>query len=242
MKLFLFLDYDGTLSPIVRRPEKAKLKSSQRKLLKKISLHKNVFMTIISGRALSDVKKKVNLPGILYVGNHGLEIDGKGIKWKHPKIASSTLLHNEILKILKIKTEPIKGVIVEDKKPIVAIHYRLVKKVDLPKLRKIISLTLKSYQHKVKIKNGKKVIEIWQKINWDKGQAALKVLKLFGKGKYLPIHIGDDKTDEDVFKVLKNKGFTIKVGLEGNTLAHTKIKDVTSVYNFLQFLLDMLES
>jgi trehalose 6-phosphate phosphatase len=241
MNFFLFLDYDGTLSPIVRRPEKAKLTSGQRMLLKNLSSRKNVFLSIVSGRTLKDVKSRVKLPNLLYVGSHGLEICGKGINWKHPQIKMGHKLHKMMLEILRQRLKPIKGVIIEDKEPICAVHYRLVKNSDLPKLNKLIAQAVKPHQNKIKIKNGKKVVEVWQKINWDKGQAVLKVLKMFSGRHDLPMHIGDDKTDEDVFKVLRNIGITIKVGLKGSTQARSRLKNVGSVYNFLHFFSDMLK-
>lgn len=79
--IFLFLDYDGTLTPIVDYPDKAVISEEVRNLLKDLSAKPRCHVGVISGRALNDVKKMVDLEDIVYVGNHGLEIEGPKIKF-----------------------------------------------------------------------------------------------------------------------------------------------------------------
>jgi trehalose-phosphatase len=73
--ILLFLDYDGTLTPIAARPEMAVLSSPVREILKQISQHSLFKLAIITGRSLSDIRVLVGLENITYVGNHGLEIE-----------------------------------------------------------------------------------------------------------------------------------------------------------------------
>ena len=82
--LCLFLDYDGTLTPIVQRPQDAVLPTEARELLKDLSKSDRCEMAIISGRALSDIKKLVGLKNITYVGNHGMEIEGPNFNFRPP--------------------------------------------------------------------------------------------------------------------------------------------------------------
>ena len=70
--LFLFLDYDGTLTPIVSRPELALCPSQVKKHLEELRDLPRVYLAIISGRSIEDVREKVGVSGIVYVGNHGL--------------------------------------------------------------------------------------------------------------------------------------------------------------------------
>ena len=72
--LFLFFDFDGTLAPIVSRPELALCPREVKLLLRKLRDVRNVYLGIISGRSLEDIYEKVGIPGITYVGNHGLSI------------------------------------------------------------------------------------------------------------------------------------------------------------------------
>ncbi|MGE5197197.1 MAG: trehalose-phosphatase, partial [Deltaproteobacteria bacterium] len=80
--LFIFLDFDGTLIPIAATPEKAVLPGSTKKLLEKISKSQRLKMAFISGRALDNIEQKIGLRDVIYSGNHGLEIEGPGIKFR----------------------------------------------------------------------------------------------------------------------------------------------------------------
>ena len=76
--LFLFLDYDGTLTPIVSRPEQALCPVKVKRLLETLRDLPGVHLAIVSGRSLEDVRRKVGVSGIVYAGNHGLEIEKPG--------------------------------------------------------------------------------------------------------------------------------------------------------------------
>lgn len=80
----------------------------------------------------------------------------------------------------------------------------IISSVTAPYLRK----------HKIRLTKGKKVREIRPPVNWNKGRAVEKILKLGRKRtgrKRIPLCIGDDRTDEDIFRLLKNRGYTVKV-------------------------------
>ena len=85
--LFLFLDYDGTLTPIVSTPDLALCPSEVKATLVKLRDLPKVSLAIISGRSLEDIREKVGIPGIIYVGNHGLEIENPA--GRHKKKLSS---------------------------------------------------------------------------------------------------------------------------------------------------------
>src|SRR2546430_12121255 len=82
----LFLDYDGTLTPIAPRPEDAQLSEVARQTLDQAARTPNLDIVIVSGRALADVQQRVGVPGLTYVGNHGFEIEGPGISFRHPEL------------------------------------------------------------------------------------------------------------------------------------------------------------
>jgi len=79
------MDYDGTLTPIVERPELANLCEDTRWLLQALAQERRYTVSVISGRALSDLKNKVKIDGIIYSGNHGLEIEGPGFSVVNPQ-------------------------------------------------------------------------------------------------------------------------------------------------------------
>ena len=83
--LALLLDYDGTLSPIVKHPDLAILPPETKKVLERLAQRPDVFIAIVSGRGVDDVKSKVGIENITYAGNHGLEIHhSDGTKYVHP--------------------------------------------------------------------------------------------------------------------------------------------------------------
>jgi trehalose 6-phosphate phosphatase len=244
MKYLIFLDYDGTLSAIVKKPHLALLSKSRRDFLKRLNRNPNIMLVIVSGRMLKDLKKRVGLAGIYYAGNHGFEINGPKTKFVHPKAR----IAKPVLKIIKGKLKAalkgIKGVILEDKILTLSLHYRLVKESDLKRVKKAFRKIIGPFVHKNKIRltYGKKVFEIRPNIKWDKGKAVLWFLKKFAQKTQnsLPIYIGDDTTDEDAFKALRKKGITIRVGKNQGSHAQYFIKDVNQVYKLLHELLNNL--
>jgi len=239
MKLLLFLDYDGTLTPIVAKPHLAKLTRSRRAFLKKISRNPEVILTVVSGRQLKDLKKLVGLSGIYYAGNHGFEMIGPKTKTIHPKAKAAIPVLRKIKAELIKRLKGIKGVLVEDKKLTLSLHYRLVKTPQVKKVSRIFKQIVKPYikSKKIRITSGKKVFEVRPNVNWNKGQAVLWFLKKLAQGKKaLPVYIGDDTTDEDAFKALKKRGLTIRVGKQKGSAAKYFIKNVDQVYKLLRIL------
>jgi len=239
MKYFLFLDYDGTLTPIVKKPGLAVLSKTRRSLLKKIAGAPHFLVAIVSGRMLSDLKKRVSIKGIYYAGNHGFEIAGPKIKITHPKALQAKPILRRIKSKLREKLGDIKGIIIEDKILTLSLHYRLVSARDFKKIKKLFPGIVKPYlkTKKIRLTYGKKVFEIRPNIKWDKGRAVLWFMKKVGKGKkFTPLYIGDDTTDEDAFRVLKKRGVTFRVGRTKKTHARYRLKDVKQVYKFLELL------
>ena len=241
--IFLFLDYDGTLTPIVESPDKAVIPGKTREILRGLSKNPDCRVAIISGRALKDIKNKIGLEGIIYAGNHGLEIDGPKIKFKASISSGYMTILKKIKTILKKKLSKIKGVIIEDKGLTLSVHYRLVDTKDAWLVKTIFHETLVHYivSNKIKIRPGKKVLEIRPSLEWDKGKIVLWLLArlkfVLGKEPCVPIYVGDDITDEDAFKALKNAGLTVFVGDSGNSHAKYYLKNTQEVIEFLEQIL-----
>jgi len=242
--ILLNLDYDGTLTPIAATPEEAVLSPEVKNVLGELARLKDCELAIISGRALRDIRKMVGLKNIVYVGNHGFEIDG-------PNIHFESLTPPDIKKTFaKIKDDLIKnlakleGVIIEDKGLTLSVHYRLVPEKMADSVAKTFHKTCRPYLKKkqIKISSGKKVFEIKPPIEWDKGKAVLWLLaqqaRANGKNRVFPIYIGDDRTDEDVFLTLKKNGITVFVGQDGRSAARYYVKDTAEVLRFLRLIRD----
>ncbi len=212
--LFIGLDYDGTLTPIVSHPDQACLSEDTKSLLADLSNLPHTFVCIISGRSCVDVRGKVGIKRIIYAGNHGMEIKGGGLSFS---IRNSKEYVEEINKICRKLTQRLKGikdVWVEDKGLTASLHYRLANSEDIHRTKQIVSPTIKLYKNLI-LKRGKKVWEIRPNVDWNKGKAVMHILEKCltkdWKRKTAAIYIGDDQTDEDVFSLLKEDGITVLV-------------------------------
>jgi trehalose-phosphatase len=216
--IILFLDYDGTLTPIAASPSQAFLSSENKELIESLVQIPAFQMVIISGRSLIDVKQMAGIKGIIYIGNHGWEIEGASMHFESLVPVQVSSIMEKIKYELITQLSDIKGAFVEDKGLTLSVHYRLVGREKEFLVRRIFEHICMPYrrQNEIKVHAGKKVLELRPPVEWDKGKAALWLLRkqeiLKGKGNVLPVYIGDDSTDEDAFEALKDKGITVLVG------------------------------
>jgi trehalose-phosphatase len=238
-RLFLFLDYDGTLTPIVSHPDKANLSEEVRRLLLAFKKNPKILLAIVSGRSLEDIRNRVSLKGIYFIGNHGLEIftPGCGIKQLIPEKVVPEL--KRIQDRLNNQLKDYKGVLIEDKGCILTIHYRNADPRWIPPLLMALKQEIKDSVVQLCLGFGKMVFEIKPKSEVNKGTAVLELLNQVSQDRVLPLYIGDDQTDEDAFKVLK-KGITIFVGLPSLISAKYYVNDPLDVYQFLKTLKEEL--
>jgi trehalose 6-phosphate phosphatase len=233
-KIAVFLDYDGTLTPIVDRPEQAAMSAPMRATVARLGAACPV--TIISGRALDDVRAHVGLDGVYYSGSHGFEIAGPGgLRLRHPEVRRYLPMIGQAAAELDRLLRPIAGALVEDKHYTVAVHYRLVSAADQPAFDRTVEQVLMRYPELHRT-GGKKVYEIRPPIDWDKGKAVQWLMAQLGldDADVLPIYIGDDVTDEDAFRALAGRGLTILVGPSGaDTAADYRLNDPDDVGRFL---------
>lgn len=235
--IYLFLDYDGTLSPIAETPRKAVMPHKIKDLLYKLSRMPDCKIAIVSGRALKDISEKVGLKNIVYVGNHGFEIKGPKIKFKSPVSRKYRKILKEIKSKLKKELSPFKGVLIEDKGYCLTVHYRLANENEISAITSkfYASTFTDEFRNNIQVKSGKMAREIRPPFIWNKGMAVLWLLDR--ETKALPVYIGDDLTDEDAFQILRNKGLTIFVGKPKNTSARFYLKDTGEVEKFLELVL-----
>jgi len=241
--ILLFLDYDGTLSPIVKNPKRAFLPTPTKKILKQLSKNKRFKIAIVSGRALDDVEKLVGIKNLVYAGNHGLELKGPRIRFKAPAVSKLKPTFRRIKARLEKGLSGIKGAFIEDKGLTLTVHYRSVDKESIRSVAELFEKITNRYwtQGKIRVSAGKKVLEVRQPVEWDKGKVVLWLLArrefvLKGTG-LTSIYIGDDVTDEDAFKVLRARGITILVGKPNqNSFAQYYLKSTKEVARFLSFI------
>jgi trehalose 6-phosphate phosphatase len=233
--LAVFLDYDGTLTPIVSQPEKALLSDSMRQTLQALATRASV--AILSGRDLDDIRNRVAIDGIVYAGSHGFDIAGpRGLQRQEGTEFLPALDVAE--KELRERLADSAGTLIERKRFSIAVHYRKVMESDFPKLERAVSEVAARHRELRRI-DGKKVYELLPDIDWDKGKAVLWLLETLGleRADVRPIYIGDDQTDEDAFRALGQFGVGILVTEKPrHTAASYSLKDPREVDRFLRKL------
>jgi trehalose 6-phosphate phosphatase len=242
-RVAVFLDYDGTLTPIVSRPEDALLSPHNREIVR--ALAERCTVAIISGRDRPDVQELVGLDNLIYAGSHGFDIAGPGGRSiQNDMGAGFSDLLLRVQKRLEQELAGIEGSLIEPKKSSVAVHYRLVPDEEgRQRIKDVVDGILADHSD-LRNKPGKMVWDIQPEIDWDKGKAVLWLLEALGLDSpdVLPMYLGDDITDEDAFRALKGRGLAIFVGheeAEGGkraTAADYVLKDPDEVGTFLENL------
>ncbi|HKL36727.1 MAG TPA: trehalose-phosphatase [Salegentibacter sp.] len=241
-KLSLFLDYDGTLTPIVNNPDEAKLLEKNKNIISELS--KLIPIAILSGRDRKDLKSKVGIESVIYAGSHGFDITGpNGLEMEHESKADILPALDQAEEELNEKLKNIDGVTVERKKYAIAVHYRNVNEDHIDLVKNTVDEVL-DQQDSLKKGGGKKIVELKPAINWHKGRALewlTKHLDLDKQENY-QVFVGDDLTDEDGFEAIQEDGLGIIVGAHSEkTAASYKLQDTKQVTEFLEQLKKGLE-
>jgi trehalose 6-phosphate phosphatase len=164
----LFSDLDGTLAPIAPTPEQAQLTDRNRELLAALAAELPL-VALISGRRAASLQARVDLPGLIYIGNHGLEMwqDGKTV------ILPAALAHRTAIKAVREELAPLMpaGVRVEDKEVTLSIHYRQTADPREFVLGHGVQIARIVQAHKLTLFTGKMVFEVRPPIDVDKGTA-----------------------------------------------------------------------
>lgn len=241
MEPAFFLDYDGTLTPIVQRPEDAVISDSMRKTLSKLA--ERFTVAVVTGRDLHDVKQFIRLNNIIYSGSHGYITSGpNGLHMEHDDsekiITVLDKIEKELHEALDDSTE---GVQIDRKRYAIAVHYRNAREKDISTVNDAVDQMLKRHPEHIR-GEGKMVVEIKPDIDWHKGKAVLwimEALEIHENKNVIPVFIGDDVTDEDAFKAIKGKGIGILVENHGQpTAADYSLKNVYQVERFFDTIIN----
>jgi trehalose-phosphatase len=241
-QVMMFTDFDGTLVPIKDRPAECFLDPAVGRTLSALAGHGRVSVGVVSGRELEDLRARVGVDGIIYAGNHGLEIEGPGFAFREPNAVSMIKALHGLVENIAPELAGFPGAWVQDKGLSASVHYRQVDPADVPRLFELVRhlATPSINAHEVVLRSGKKVMEIRPAVDWDKGKAVgWLVNRMSLCTNPLLIYLGDDNTDEDVFAAWPG-GITVCVGEKRNTLANYSVRDPNEVHVFLCRLLSVL--
>jgi len=237
--LVLFLDYDGTLVPIAPTPDAAVATLDVQAVLRRLRSGGHE-VVIVSGRAASRIQTLVGVDDLVYMGNHGLEVQSGD---QPPVRAAAERLRGQMRALseaIRARLGDVPGLVVEHKDLSSSVHYRQVDPTQVPRVRQVVSNLVDQYRPWITLLRGKEVLELRPNLPWDKGRAVLWWLEhRFGPqwvDRVLPVYVGDDRTDEDAFGALAGRGITVAVAPEGPTAAAYSLRDPAEVLDFLRWL------
>mmetsp|Transcript_22508 Transcript_22508/g.25322 ORF Transcript_22508/g.25322 Transcript_22508/m.25322 type:complete len:294 (-) Transcript_22508:273-1154(-) len=238
-KVVFFLDYDGTLAPIVDDPDKAIIPERTAHTLKQLSKAFN--LGIITGRSLEKIQDFLQLDNIYYAGSHGMDIIGPSLRYRVGEEYETII--RDLRSLFSNTFQEIQGlqeVLIESTNFTLSVHYRTLDPQYHKVLRESVEEILEKHNDSVRLCHGKMVYEIRPVFRWAKGDALEFLYKDIMHGnpeELFPIYIGDDVSDEDAFFALKNRvrcGLGILVADQPKpSYAHYVLNDPFEVEEFL---------
>jgi trehalose 6-phosphate phosphatase len=218
-------DYDGTLAPVASTPSRARMRASTRALLERVA--RQYPCVVISGRPLDDVAKRLQeLPLWHVFGNHGLE------PWAQTEEAAD--LVSGWVSRLEPKLKGMSGVVVENKKYSVTVHYRHAD--DKARVRSAIAAATRGLRN-VRAVGGDHAVNLMVQDGTNKGVALQRARRVLACD--TAIYVGDDETDEDVFaSAPPEQLLSVRVGASRGTRARYHLTSQAAIDRFLRALLN----
>lgn len=245
-KLYLFLDYDGTLVPIRKTPAAAVLSGAARTLLRQVAAIPGMRVGIISGRSLRDIKRMVGIPGIVYAGNHGFEIDGPGLRFTVPVNEQKKKALVSVRRALARSLGAVAGVRLEHKGLTLSVHYRQARPAAVVGICWAVRAAVAPFEKKklLELHLGKKVLEVRPSVSWDKGAAVRWILQRESafRRKAGVVYMGDDVTDESAFSALGGRAVTVRVGQPKPTAARFRLEGPSRVLSMLAMIKEVYDA
>jgi trehalose 6-phosphate phosphatase len=232
-EIALFLDFDGTLARVRPRPDQVALDPATRRVLRRLAHSRRVRVCIISGRRLDDVRSRVRVPGVKFLGLHGWESTA-GRKLNAP----AGLLIEKACAEVERALRGLAGIWIEEKVASFAVHYRGVDSATRRQARQALSAVIEPLAGALRVLYGDQVWEVVPREVRGKGAAAQRRARVFRGA--LPVYAGNDGTDEPAFHALA-RGITIRVGRQRPSRARFLVRDPAEVRQFLERLLEEVQ-
>ncbi|MFI5338795.1 MAG: trehalose-phosphatase [Candidatus Methylomirabilales bacterium] len=240
----LFLDFDGTLLPFTTHPDAAHLSPEQRALLRRLACAPGWTVAVVSGRALRDVRRRIRVPGLIYAGNHGLEIEGRGLRFRHPGALAARKELGGLRRATNHAMREFRGVRIEDKGLSWTLHFRSAPPAARRRVLRTFWDTVRAAVRsgRVCIRQGVMSREVLPPVAWDKGAAVRWILRwLRGRSRPVVIYLGDDAADEPAFAALVKTGISVIVGRRQRTRARFFLRHPGEVQRLLRLLTELLD-
>lgn len=234
-RLLVALDFDGTLAPLVDRPEDARSTDRARNAIERMSEHEDTRVALVSGRALDSLKDVASPPvAALLSGSHGVELqlDGGGVTIDLRENELTSL--ERLIEIVEDAASAADGAWVERKPAGIALHTRKLGAAAGAALQREARDRVERALPGLTTRGGKNVLEFAVRAS-DKGEALTRLRQHAGADAVL--YVGDDVTDEDAFATLESDDVGVKVG-QGKSLAAYRLRGPDDVAELLELLAD----
>ncbi len=240
----LITDVDGTISPTAPTPRQARVSPLCHRYLA-LLCPQIALVAAISGRPAAQVKEMINIGGMVYIGNHGLErwVDG------HPELTKGARSYRAVVKSAIGELSPllsIEGIIIENKGVTATIHYRRCPDPKLADEQVLAAVQNSPQARKLLVMPGRMAINLLPPVTVNKGTATLSLIQEYNLRR--GIYLGDDITDIDAFRVIRAsypemdfQGLAIAVTSEETPETLTEdadftLKGVSDVERFLEWM------
>ena len=234
-RLLICLDFDGTLAPIVDDPDTAMPTEHNRNAVATLAETPSVTTAVVSGRALSDVRERIDSPAI-YAGNHGLELARVGDVSVHPVAREYAARIGRLCTILEVALASVPNCRIENKRLTGTVHFRSVPPAAVPTVRRITrDIVDRIGGDALEISPGKQILEIGPDLAWGKGDT-VEVIAADEPSETAVIYVGDDVTDESAFRAVEPDGIGVRVGGDEPSSASTRVTSPAAVADFLSWL------
>ncbi|MBN8852352.1 MAG: bifunctional alpha,alpha-trehalose-phosphate synthase (UDP-forming)/trehalose-phosphatase [Sphingobacteriales bacterium 50-39] len=215
----ILLDYDGTLVPFTRLPSEASPDNAVRDMLSRLTSDARNHVIVISGRDLSSLDRWLGAMPLTLVAEHGASFKMRNGTWQQ-LVSVSDLWKDEIRRIMQLFVIRCAGSFIEEKTNTIAWHYRNTQTgLGFSRSRELLNTLSQLIQNTtLQVIDGNKVVEV-RIAGFDKGATALKIVN--EQDPDFVLCIGDDTTDEDMFKALEGEAYTIKVNNGASAAQYT---------------------
>ncbi|MBI2202334.1 MAG: trehalose-phosphatase, partial [Candidatus Rokubacteria bacterium] len=233
--LVVIADFDGTLVPIAADRRAPALPSPVRDDLRTLATARGGRAVVVSGRGVDDLQQRVGIAEAFYAACHGLTVVGPDLSFVHGSAETRRACLMQIAS--ELRRAAIDGLDIEMKDLAVAVHYRHVSAKQLPRIDAVLRAALAPHVNDVSVMPGWRAVEIVPITRWSKTTCVRWLRSRITPPGALTVYLGDDYTDEPVFRALAGTAFTLKVGPRGGvTAAAFCVPDVDAAHALLAAL------
>jgi trehalose 6-phosphate phosphatase len=238
--LALLFDFDGTLAPLVTHPDLATCPPAILNLLTGFSNLPRVLVGIISGRALADLRTKISVPGLAYVGSNGLEMQLDDRLIDHPEASRFAPVLGAAMDVASAAVRQFPGAWIEQKPLSFTVHYRQVRRDDVALCAQCVATRLSRFSGVLECQDGSMALDVLPALGWSKGEALDAIITNYTQDA-VPLYAGNDGRDVGAMLAAERRGgVSVGVGPEAPPEAQYSLEHVENLIDHLAEFMALL--